>query len=289
MGISTATVLEVIGEHEILQRLVPQLVVADGGNDQRRGLGRRVLFAIDDEAIDIGKRWLCLRGARLRIVVAAKQLVRARARNLLKKGRERFKALMLRIAAQKRELRSVIGEGVDLAVIELDRADRLRRRIDRLCFGAKAAEGGLLFVRADPGRDRGRGDSAAGFRLQTLGGFAERVAQIVERERLEHQADGVGLVAQRGRAGREQALARAAAPELDDLEFFLANAFAADRVTAAVRARAGRLVCVRCCGRSKRRATHKEMFAERITGDEFWKVRQRILEGWAAERAACRS
>ena len=67
----------VIGEHEILQRLVPQLVVADGGNDQRRGLGRRVLFAIDDEAIDIGERGLRLRGARLRIVVAAKQLVRA--------------------------------------------------------------------------------------------------------------------------------------------------------------------------------------------------------------------
>ena len=186
---------------------MPQLVVADGGNDQRRGLGRRVLFAIDDEAIDIGERRLRLRGAGLRIVVAAKQLVRARGRNILKKRRERFKALMLRIAAQKRELRAMIGEGVDLAVIELDRADGLRRRIDRLRFGAKAAEGGLLFVRADPGCDRGRGDGAAGFRLQALGGFAERVAQVVERERLQHQADGIGLVAQRSRARREQALA----------------------------------------------------------------------------------
>ena len=176
IGISTATRARVIGEHKILQRLVPQLVVADGGNDERRGCGRRVLFAIDDEAIDIGKRWLCLRGAGLRIVFAAKQLVRARARNILKKSRERFKALVLRIAAQKRELRAVIGEGVDLAVIELDRADGLRRWIDRLCFGAKAAEGGLLFMRADPGCDRGGGDGAAGFRLQTLCGFAERVA-----------------------------------------------------------------------------------------------------------------
>ena len=67
----------VIGEHKILQRLMAELVIADGGNDQRRGLGRRVLFAIDDEAVDIGKRWLRLRSSGLRIVVAAKQIVRA--------------------------------------------------------------------------------------------------------------------------------------------------------------------------------------------------------------------
>ena len=107
-------------------------------------------------------------------------------------------------------------------------------RIDCLCFGAKAAEGGLLFVRADPGCDRGRGDRAAGFRLQALGSFAERVAQVIERERLQHHADRVGLVAKRGRAGREQALARAAAPELHDLEFFLANAFAGDGVSVTI-------------------------------------------------------
>src|SRR5208337_5477926 len=127
--------------------------------------------------------------------------------NGFEKGCERFKALMLRIAAQKRKLRAMIREGVDLAVIELDRADRLRRWIDRFRFGAKAAEGGLLFVRADPACDRGRGDRAARFRLQTLGSFAERVAQVVERERQEHQADRVGLVAQRSRARREDALA----------------------------------------------------------------------------------
>jgi len=98
---------------------------------------------------------------------------------------------------------------------------------------------------ADPGCDGGRGDGAAGFRLQALRGFAERVAQVVERERLQHEADGVGFVAQRGGAGREQALARAAAPELHDLEFFLANAFAGDDVAAAVRALTGRLVGVR--------------------------------------------
>src|SRR5271157_1551140 len=42
----------------------------------------------------------------------------------------------------------------------------------------------MLFVRTDPRRDRSRGDSAAGFRFETPGGFVERVAQVVERERL---------------------------------------------------------------------------------------------------------
>ena len=46
----------VVGEHEVLQRLVPQLVVADGRDDERRGLGRRVLLAIDDDARDVGER-----------------------------------------------------------------------------------------------------------------------------------------------------------------------------------------------------------------------------------------
>ena len=120
----------------------------------------------------------------------------------------------------------MIRVGVDLPVIELDRADGLRGRIDCRRFGAQAAEGRVLFVRADPGRDRGRGDRAAGFRFEALGGLVERVAEVVERERLQHQADRIGLVAQRGRAGRESALAGGAAPELDDLELFLANAFA---------------------------------------------------------------
>ena len=194
----------------------------------------------------------------------------------------------------------MIGEGVDLAVIQLDRADGLRRWIDRLCFGAKAAEGGLRFVRADPACDRGGGDSAAGFRLQALCGLAERVAQVVERERLEHQADGVGLVAKRGRAGREQALARGAAPELHDLKLFLANAFASDDAATAVRARAGRFVRVRRGGRSKRGAGHKKeggaeslsqvtdfgrlghgfwMATRRLAGCENWRVRRRILDG----------
>ena len=78
MGISMATVLEVVREHEILQRLVPQFVGADGRDDERGGCGCRVLFAIDDDAVGIGERRARLRGAGLWIVLAAEELVRAR-------------------------------------------------------------------------------------------------------------------------------------------------------------------------------------------------------------------
>jgi hypothetical protein len=54
--------------------------------------------------------------------------------------------------------------------------------------------------------------------------------------------DRVRLIAQRGWAGHEDALARAALPELDDLKLLLANTLTADGAAAAVWARAGRLV-----------------------------------------------
>ena len=184
------------------------LLLPTAGMMSAGGCGCRVLFAVDDDAVGIGESRARLRGAGLRIVFAAEEFVRAGGGNVFEKGRECFEAPMLRIAAQKRELRAMIRERVDLAMIELDRADGLRGRIDRRRFGAQAAKGRVLFVRADPGRDRGRGDSAAGFRLEALGGLVERVAEVVERERLEHQADGVGLVAQRGRARRERCACR---------------------------------------------------------------------------------
>ena len=232
----------------------------------------RVLFAVDDDAARIGERGTRLRGAGLRIVFAAEELVRACGGNVFEKCCERLEAPVLRIATQERELRAMIGVGVDLPMIELDRADGLRGRIDGRRFGAQAAEGRVLFVRADPGRDRGRGDRAAGFRFEAPGGLVERVAEVVERERLQHQADGVGLVAQRGRAGREGALARGAAPELDDLELFLANAFAGYGMAAAVRAGFGQLVRVRSAGRPEGRAGHTRSIRRAYH-------RRRILEG----------
>ena len=207
MGISMATVLEFVREHEILQRLVPQLVVADSRDDEAGSCGRRVLFAVDDDAVGIRKRGRACEARAFGSSSRRKSSCGHVDGNVFEKSCERFEALMLRIAPQKRELRAMIRVGVDLAVIELDRADGLLGRIDRRRFGAQAAEGRVLFVRADPCRDRGRGDSAAGFRFEALGGLVERVAEVVERERLQHQADRVGLVAQRGRARREGALA----------------------------------------------------------------------------------
>ena len=243
-------------------------------------VGRRVLFAIDDDAARIGEGRARLRGAGLWIVLAAEEFVRTCGGNVFEECCERLEAPVLRIATQERELRAVIGVGVDLAMIELDRADGLRGRIDRRRFGAQAAEGRVLFVRADPGRDRGRGDRAAGFRFEAPGGLIERVAEVVERERLQHQADGIGLVAQRGRARREGALAGGAAPELDDLEFLLAHAFAADGVAAAVRTLARGLVRVRSRWPAEGESgTYKEVSAEPTTGDGFWKMKPRILDG----------
>ena len=40
----------VVGEHEVLQRLVTELVVADGRNDEGGCLGRCVLLCVDDDA-----------------------------------------------------------------------------------------------------------------------------------------------------------------------------------------------------------------------------------------------
>ena len=40
----------IVGEHEALERLMTQLIVADRRNYQRGRSGRRVLFAIDDDA-----------------------------------------------------------------------------------------------------------------------------------------------------------------------------------------------------------------------------------------------
>ena len=105
--------------------------------------------------------------------------------------------------------------------------------------------------------NRGRGDSTTGFRLEALDRLVERIAEVVERERLQHQTDGVGLVAQRCGARREGALARGATPELHDLEFLFADTFAADSVATAVRALCRLLVRVRSASWSEGRAGHK--------------------------------
>jgi hypothetical protein len=52
---------------------VTQLVVADGRDDECGRVRRGVLLAIDDDAGDIREFRMCLRGARLGIVVAREE------------------------------------------------------------------------------------------------------------------------------------------------------------------------------------------------------------------------
>jgi hypothetical protein len=71
----------VVGEHEVLQRLVTKFVVADGGNDEGCRVRGRVLFAVDDDAGRIRPRRRRLRSASLWIVVTGEEVVGAGCRN----------------------------------------------------------------------------------------------------------------------------------------------------------------------------------------------------------------
>ena len=61
----------VVGQHEVLQCFVTQLVVADGRDDEGCRVRGRVLFAVDDDARRIRPRRRRLRCSGLGIVVAA--------------------------------------------------------------------------------------------------------------------------------------------------------------------------------------------------------------------------
>ena len=74
IGISIATVTLSFDQHEFLQRLVPQLVVADGRDDEAGDAGRDVLLAVHDDARDVGE---C--GPRLRRATALTPRGRGRA------------------------------------------------------------------------------------------------------------------------------------------------------------------------------------------------------------------
>ena len=122
----------VVGEHEPLQRLVTQLVVADGRNDQVGDARRGVLFAVDDDARDVGERRVRLRCAAA--ILCAEQIVRTDERHRFEKIGERREArvataLVVELAAaQELELRPMERVAVDLSVIQLDRADGLLGR-----------------------------------------------------------------------------------------------------------------------------------------------------------------
>ena len=98
----------VIAEHKPLQRLVPELVVADGWNDEPSCLRRCVLLAVNDDVRDVGSSWRGLRRACLRVVVAAEEVMRACGRDALEKIRDGCEA---RVAAALVIERPVTKEG----------------------------------------------------------------------------------------------------------------------------------------------------------------------------------
>src|SRR5262249_14441803 len=125
----------------------------------------------------------------------------------------------------------------DLPVVELDRADRLVGGVASEPGGSEAAVATVLLVLLEPSGDGRRRDAAIGFLFETRGSLLERVAEIVVGECGKDHAQGVGLVAQRGGAGRERAFARGAAPQLDDPKLLFSRATASDIAAAAVRTR----------------------------------------------------
>ena len=112
---------------------------------------------------------------------------------------------------------------------------RRRRQVSSIPRGSLVGE---------PARNRRPASPATEARPDFLGYLIQRIAEVVERDRDEHDVKRVGLVAQRCGRGRENALAGCAAPELDDFDLLFARAFPRDMGAAAIRAALWRLsVC----------------------------------------------
>ncbi len=80
---------------------------------------------------------------------------------------------------------------------------------------------------------------------QLVGGFPKRIAEVVEDDRVEHDAQRIRLAAHRRRRRREDALARGAAPELNDFDLLVADALPGNRGAATMRAALGAFFGVR--------------------------------------------
>lgn len=72
------------------------------------------------------------------------------------------------------------------------------------------------------------------FLFQARCRFPKRVPEVVVGERREDHAQGIGFVVKCGRARRKGALARRAAPQLNDLQLLLARAAAREILATAV-------------------------------------------------------
>ena len=101
----------------------------------------------------------------------------------------------------------MVGERIDLPVVELNRTDRLVGRKAFETGGAKTAIRTVLLVQREPGRDRGRGDRAIGFLPEACRGFVKQVADVVVSQRRQDHAERIRFVAERSWPRSEDAFA----------------------------------------------------------------------------------
>ena len=140
----------IVGKHKSLQCFVSTGVVTDRRYDERRG-ARREIVAFDDERFARMERI----GAQLRGASAVlEESVGTFCRNLFEKVRKRSKAPVLAALAKQGELRAVVGEMIDLAVIELDGAHGLRRCKAPDAFWPQASVARDVSVLGKPFRNR---------------------------------------------------------------------------------------------------------------------------------------
>ena len=77
----------------------------------------------------------------------------------------------------------MVGESVNLPVVELDRSDRLVGWVPSEPCRSEAAVTAVLLVLLQPGGDGGRRNAAVRFLFETHRGLFKRVAKVVVGER----------------------------------------------------------------------------------------------------------
>ena len=175
------------------------------------------------------------------------KIMRAIAMHALQKiGKRRetfvaFAAVVVSARAHEGEFGAMKGEFIDLSVIQLDRADELRRRKELETAVAQPAVCREARMRGEPAGDRRRIDGVAMTRGQAAAGFFEGIAAIICRKRIKDFVERIGFVAQSARAGSEGAAARLAAIQPDCFELLGAAALGRDAPAVAGRTALGRL------------------------------------------------
>jgi len=110
---------------------------------------------------------------------------------------------------------------------------------------SQAAVGSELTMLGHPTGKGGRGDLVAVTGFQFGYGLGKGVAEVIERDAVEDDAERIGFVAEFCRCGCEHALAQLALPQLHNLKLLAASAFADDACAAAMWAARGRFDGVR--------------------------------------------